>query len=54
MSNVARGKITVAERAACDSGGWAIDAQGAPTTDPVAALAGSLLPAAGHKGCASP
>jgi LDH2 family malate/lactate/ureidoglycolate dehydrogenase len=30
--------------------GWATDAQGRPTTDPAAALAGMLLPAAGHKG----
>lgn len=30
--------------------GWATDAAGLPTTDPAAALAGMLLPAAGHKG----
>lgn len=30
--------------------GWAIDASGAPTTDPAAALKGSMLPAGGHKG----
>lgn len=30
--------------------GWALDAQGAPTTDPVAALAGALLPFGGYKG----
>lgn len=30
--------------------GWALDADGNPTTDPVEALAGSLLPAAGVKG----
>jgi LDH2 family malate/lactate/ureidoglycolate dehydrogenase len=30
--------------------GWATDAEGRPTTDPAAALAGMLLPAAGHKG----
>lgn len=30
--------------------GWATDAAGRPTTDPAAALAGMLLPAAGHKG----
>jgi L-2-hydroxycarboxylate dehydrogenase (NAD+) len=30
--------------------GWAIDAQGNPTTDPDAALKGSLTPAAGPKG----
>jgi LDH2 family malate/lactate/ureidoglycolate dehydrogenase len=53
MSNVARGKVHVAERDGLPiPPGWAIDAQGTPTTDPVAALAGSLLPAAGHKGLA--
>lgn len=30
--------------------GWALDADGAPTTDPAAALKGSMLPAGGHKG----
>lgn len=30
--------------------GWALDPEGNPTTDPVAALAGMLLPMAGHKG----
>lgn len=30
--------------------GWAVDADGAPTTDPVAALAGALLPTGGPKG----
>lgn len=32
--------------------GWAIDADGQPTTDPTAALAGALLPFGGHKGSA--
>ncbi|WP_323005268.1 Ldh family oxidoreductase [Pseudorhodobacter sp.] len=32
--------------------GWAIDADGKPTTDPTAALAGALLPFGGHKGSA--
>jgi (2R)-3-sulfolactate dehydrogenase (NADP+) len=32
--------------------GWALDADGNPTTDAVAALAGSMAPAAGHKGSA--
>jgi LDH2 family malate/lactate/ureidoglycolate dehydrogenase len=32
--------------------GWAIDAAGAPTTDPAAALAGAMLPFGGHKGSA--
>lgn len=30
--------------------GWALDAEGNPTTDAQAALAGSMLPAGGHKG----
>ncbi|MBI4933954.1 MAG: Ldh family oxidoreductase [Actinobacteria bacterium] len=32
--------------------GWAFDAHGEPTTDPHAALAGSMAPAGGHKGSA--
>ena len=32
--------------------GWALDAGGRPTTDAKAALAGSMMPAAGHKGSA--
>jgi (2R)-3-sulfolactate dehydrogenase (NADP+) len=32
--------------------GWALDVDGRPTTDPVAGLAGSMAPAAGHKGSA--
>lgn len=51
MSVVARGKI----RAARDNGtpipvGWAVDKSGLPTTDPVDALAGFLLPVGGYKG----
>lgn len=30
--------------------GWALDTDGIPTTDPSAALAGSMLPAGGYKG----
>lgn len=53
MSNVARGKIHVALRDGLSiPEGWAIDPDGSPTTDPTAALAGSILPAAGHKGLA--
>jgi LDH2 family malate/lactate/ureidoglycolate dehydrogenase len=53
MSNVARGKIHVALRDGLPiPEGWAIDAEGRPTTDPTAAFAGSILPAAGHKGLA--
>jgi len=51
MSQVARGKI----RMAADKGeripeGWAVDKEGRATTDPVAALEGSLAPIAGAKG----
>jgi len=53
LSRVARGKIV----AASGSGrpipeGWALDAEGRPTTDADAALAGSLLPMGGAKGAA--
>ena len=48
---VALGKITMA-RAAGEAipEGWAVDAEGNPTTDPEAALAGSLLSTGCHKG----
>ena len=44
-------------KAAADAGeaiplGWALDADGHPTTDPHAALAGSMAPLGGHKGTA--
>lgn len=32
--------------------GWALDADGRPTTDATSALAGSMMPAGGHKGSA--
>lgn len=32
--------------------GWAIDADGLPTTDPETALGGAMLPFGGHKGSA--
>ena len=32
--------------------GWTVDAEGVPTTDPTAALAGAMLPFGGHKGSA--
>ena len=51
LSAVARGKIMVAARDGTPiPEGWAIDAQGRPTTDPKAALEGSMLPAGGVKG----
>ena len=51
LSEVARGKIMVAARDGKPiPQGWALDAQGAPTTDAQAALAGSMLPMGGNKG----
>jgi (2R)-3-sulfolactate dehydrogenase (NADP+) len=45
LSEVARGKLMVAAREGKPiPEGWALDAQGAPTTDPKAGLAGSMLP----------
>ena len=50
---VARGKIFLArEKGVPIPLGWAMDAHGRPTEDPVRALEGSLLPAGGHKGFA--
>lgn len=55
MSSTATARVNVI--AAAQSGGpipegWAIDLNGQPTTDPQAALAGTMAPAAGHKGYA--
>ncbi|MEM6759935.1 MAG: Ldh family oxidoreductase [Pseudomonadota bacterium] len=48
---VALGKITMAKAAGeAIPEGWAVDAEGRPTTDPDAALAGSLVSSGGHKG----
>lgn len=50
-SVAARGHILVAAREQqALPPGWALDAKGRPTTDANEALAGSLLPAGGHKG----
>src|SRR5581483_2956565 len=50
-SVVAQGKIILALRAGEDiPEGWAIGRDGAPTSDPGEALAGAVLPMAGHKG----
>jgi len=52
-SIVARGNIIMAARQDKPiPEGWAIDAEGRPTTDPKAALAGAVLPMAGAKGYA--
>jgi LDH2 family malate/lactate/ureidoglycolate dehydrogenase len=49
----ARGKVYLAsQRGEPIPAGWAIDADGAPTTDPAAAIGGMILPMAGHKGYA--
>ncbi len=50
-SAVALGKITMAKAAGeAIPEGWAVDVNGAPTTDPEAALAGSLVSVGGYKG----
>ena len=50
-TTVALGKITMAKAAGeAIPEGWALDADGNPTTDPAAALAGSLVSTGGYKG----
>jgi len=50
---VARGKVYLArQRGEPIPSGWAIDAEGAPTTDAAAAIAGIILPMGEHKGYA--
>jgi len=50
-SAIAMGKITMAAAAGESIPlGWAVDANGEPTTDPKAALQGSMLSAGGYKG----
>lgn len=50
-SVAARGEIELHRRAGkALPEGWAIDADGNPTTEPEAALAGAMLPFGGHKG----
>jgi len=51
LSVAARGKIVAAQRAGRPiPEGWAVDASGHATTDPAAALGGTLLPIGGAKG----
>ena len=51
MSVAARGKIVAADKAGKTiPADWAVDAEGHPTTDAKAALAGTLLPIGGAKG----
>ena len=53
LATAARGRIVAAQKAGrAIPEGWAVDAQGAPTTDPAAALDGALLPLGGAKGSA--
>lgn len=50
-SVVARGEVMLrSTQGAAIPLGWALDHEGAPTTDPRAALAGSMLPSGGYKG----
>lgn len=52
-SVAARGEIELHRRRAEPiPEGWALGPDGSPTTDPVAALAGAMLPFGGHKGSA--
>jgi LDH2 family malate/lactate/ureidoglycolate dehydrogenase len=52
-TGVARGKIYLAKQKGLPiPRGWAITAEGAPTTDPAAAIDGIILPMAQHKGYA--
>jgi len=53
LSNVARGNILAArQKGERIPPGWALDAAGRPTTDPDAALAGTMLPVGDAKGTA--
>ena len=53
LSKVARGKIMVANRDKKPiPEGWALDADGQPTTDPGAALSGTMVPMGDAKGAA--
>jgi (2R)-3-sulfolactate dehydrogenase (NADP+) len=53
LSLVARGKVMVAaQKGEPIPEGWALDADGRPTTDAKAALAGTMLPMGGAKGAA--
>jgi (2R)-3-sulfolactate dehydrogenase (NADP+) len=53
LSQVARGKVMLAQKAGKPiPEGWALDAEGNPTTDATAAMAGSMVPMGGAKGAA--
>ncbi len=53
LSKVARGKVMAAAKTGASiPSDWAVDASGAPTTDPNAALQGAMLAVGGAKGAA--
>jgi (2R)-3-sulfolactate dehydrogenase (NADP+) len=53
LSRVARGKVMIAQkRGEAIPEGWALDAEGRPTTDAAAAMAGTMIPAGEAKGAA--
>jgi (2R)-3-sulfolactate dehydrogenase (NADP+) len=53
LSKVARGKVMIArQKGEAIPDGWAFDPSGAPTTDPAAALEGTMAPLGGAKGAA--
>jgi (2R)-3-sulfolactate dehydrogenase (NADP+) len=53
LSRSARGKIMAAQKAGTTiPEGWALDADGSPTTDPTEALAGTMIPIGEAKGAA--
>ncbi len=53
LSHVARGKVMLAQKSGDPiPEGWALDTAGNPTTDPGAALAGTMVPSGGAKGAA--
>lgn len=53
LSKVARGKVMMAkQKGESIPEGWALDASGKPTTDPAAALAGTMTPLGDAKGAA--
>ncbi|MEM9343681.1 MAG: Ldh family oxidoreductase [Pseudomonadota bacterium] len=53
LSKVARGKVMAASRTGDPiPEGWALDVEGNPTTDPKAAMAGTMIPAGDAKGAA--
>ncbi|TVS05017.1 MAG: Ldh family oxidoreductase [Rhodobacteraceae bacterium] len=53
LSHVARGKVMLAQKSGQPvPEGWALDAQGNPTTDADAAMSGTMVPSGGAKGAA--